>query len=87
MYYFSFHLRLHHRASFVLDITSHFEKKMEAVMCYHSQFLEGRPTTFPTFLDDVRGNARYWGWTIGACYGEPFLCREEVGLRDLQHLV
>jgi bacillithiol biosynthesis deacetylase BshB1 len=87
IYYFSFHLRLHHRASFVLDITSPFEKKIEAVASYRSQFIEGRPTTFPTFLDDLRAHARYWGWTIGAGYGEPFLIREEVGLRGLRDLL
>jgi N-acetylglucosamine malate deacetylase 1 len=87
VYYFSFHLRLHHRASFVLDISPHFDKKLEAVASYRSQFVEGRPTAFPTFLDDLRANARYWGWTIGAGYGEPFLIREEVGLRGLRDLL
>jgi bacillithiol biosynthesis deacetylase BshB1 len=87
LYYFSMHLRLHHRASFVLDVSSHFEKKMEAVACYHSQFVEGRPTAPPTFLDDLRARFRYWGWTIGCEYGEPFLCREEVGLRGLRDLI
>jgi hypothetical protein len=38
-------------------------------------------------LDDVRDRARYWGWAIGAGYGEPFVCREEVGLRSLRDLV
>jgi bacillithiol biosynthesis deacetylase BshB1 len=87
IYYFSYHLRLHHRASFVLDITPHLEKKIEAVACYHSQFIEGRPTAFPTFLDDLRTHARYWGWTAGTTYGEPLLTREEVGLRSLRDLI
>jgi bacillithiol biosynthesis deacetylase BshB1 len=87
VYYFSFHLRLHHRASFVLDITPHMEKKIEAVTCYRSQFIDGRSMNFPTFLDDVRANARYWGWTIDTGYGEPFLIREEVGLRGLRDLI
>jgi bacillithiol biosynthesis deacetylase BshB1 len=87
VYYFSYHLRLHHRASLVLDITPHLEKKIEAVACYRSQFIEGRPTSFPTFLDDLRAHARYWGWTIGTTYGEPLLTREEVGLRGLRDLL
>jgi bacillithiol biosynthesis deacetylase BshB1 len=87
IYYFSVHLRIHPRPSFVLDITAHVETKMRAVACYRSQFIEGRPTTPPTLLDDLKDRARYWGWAIGAGYGEPFLTREEVGLRDLRDLV
>jgi bacillithiol biosynthesis deacetylase BshB1 len=85
-YYFSVHLRLHPRPSFVLDITPHLEAKMRAIACYRSQFIDGRPTTPPTILDDLRDRARYWGWAIGCAYGEPFLCREEVGLRSLRDL-
>jgi len=86
-YYFSVHLRLHPRPSFVLDITPFLETKMRAVACYRSQFIEGRPSTPPTLLDDLRDRARYWGWSIGTPYGEPFVCREEVGLRSLRDLV
>jgi N-acetylglucosamine malate deacetylase 1 len=86
LYYFSVHLRLHHESSLVLDVSAQFEKKMRALACYHSQFIAGRPTTAPTFLDDLRARFRYWGWTIGCEYGEPFLCREEVGLRSLRDL-
>jgi LmbE family N-acetylglucosaminyl deacetylase len=86
-YYLSVHLRLNLKPSFVTDITPHIDAKMAAVSCYRSQFITGRPTTPPTFLDDLRDRARYWGWAIGACYGEPFLCREEVGLRSLRDLL
>jgi N-acetylglucosamine malate deacetylase 1 len=85
-YYFSVHLRLHPRPSFVLDITAHIEGKMRAIACYRSQFIEGRPTTPPTLLDDLRDRARYWGWAIGTGYGEPLVCREEIGLRGLGDL-
>jgi N-acetylglucosamine malate deacetylase 1 len=85
-YYFSVHLRLRTRPSFVLDVTPYLERKMEAIACYRSQFIEGRPTAPPTLLDDLRDRARYWGWAIGTRYGEPFVCREEVGLRSLRDL-
>jgi LmbE family N-acetylglucosaminyl deacetylase len=80
-------LRLHLRPSFVVDVSRFHDKKMQVLECYRSQFITGRPTTPPTFLDELRDRARYWGWTIGAGYGEPFVCREEVGLRSLQQLV
>jgi bacillithiol biosynthesis deacetylase BshB1 len=86
-YYFSVHLRLHPRPSFVLDITPHLEGKMRAIACYRSQFTEGRSPTPPTILDDLRDRARYWGWAIGTGFGEPFVAREEIGLRNLGGLV
>lgn len=87
LYYFTMHLRLHVKPSFVVDVTPYHETKMLAVACYRSQFIEGRSTTPPTGLDDLRDRARYWGWAIGAGYGEPLLCREEVGLRGLRDLL
>src|SRR5205814_6537680 len=54
LYYFSVHLRLHPKPSFVLDVTPHLEDKMRAVACYRSQFITGRPAAFPTLLDDLR---------------------------------
>jgi N-acetylglucosamine malate deacetylase 1 len=87
IYYFSVHLRLHLRPSFVLDVTPHIDRKMEALASFRSQFIEGRPTATPTIFDDLRDRARYWGWTIGVGYGEPFLCREEVGLKGLRDLL
>jgi len=86
VYYFSVHLRLHPKPSFVLDVSAHLEDKMRAIACYHSQFIEGRPSMPPTILDDLRDRARYWGWAVGVRYGEPFVCREEVGLRSLRDL-
>jgi len=86
-YFLSVHLRLHVQPSFVVDVSAHHAAKMNVLECYHSQFIEGRATTAPTFLDDVRDRARYWGWTIGTHFGEPFVCREEVGLRSLRDVV
>lgn len=87
IYYLSVHLRLHIQPSFVVDVSKHHETKMRVLECYRSQFLEGRSTEKPTFLDDLRDRARYWGWTIGRLYGEPFVCREQVGLGKLQDLL
>jgi bacillithiol biosynthesis deacetylase BshB1 len=84
LYYFSVHLRLHVQPSFILDVSPHFEKKLEAVACYHSQFVQGRPAN--AISDQLRTAGSYWGWTIGTKYGEPFRTREEVGLTDLRSL-
>ncbi len=86
LYYFSVHLRLHPKPSFVTDVTPFIDAKMKALECYRSQFIEGRPTTPRSLLDELRDRARYWGWAIGTGYGEPFVTREEVGLRGLRDL-
>jgi bacillithiol biosynthesis deacetylase BshB1 len=86
LYFFSVHLRLHIQPSFVIDVSEQHAAKLRAVACYHSQFVHGRPTSFPTFLDDLCNWSRYWGWAIGTRYGEPFVSRELVGLRGLHDL-
>lgn len=87
LYYFSIHLRIHPRPAFVMDISDHIDSKMQALRCYESQFITGRSQQFPTALDDIRDRARYWGWSIGKAYGEPFASREEIELRSLSTLV
>jgi N-acetylglucosamine malate deacetylase 1 len=87
LYYFGIHLRNHPRPAFVLDISAHLESKMSAIRCYESQFVTGRAQVFPTPLDDIRDRARYWGWSIGRAYGEPFASREELGVASLGGLV
>lgn len=84
-YYWSIHLRIHPQPAFVLDVSEHLEGKLAAVRCYKSQ-LRHRSEDGPTLLDDLRDRARYWGWTIGRTYGEPFASRETIGLSDLRHL-
>jgi N-acetylglucosamine malate deacetylase 1 len=84
-YYWSIHLRIHPSAAFVVDISPHIESKLNAVECYQSQ-LEGRSTEHPTLLDDIRDRARYWGWTIGTAYAEPFASREQIGISSLRAL-
>ena len=60
--------------------------KMQALACYHSQFVAGRPATPPTIFDDINARAGIGAGRSAPLYGEPFLCREEVGIRNLQHL-
>jgi bacillithiol biosynthesis deacetylase BshB1 len=85
--YYCVHLRVVERPAFVLDISQHWDNKLAAIECYRSQFITGRPTESPTFLDRLRDQAAYWGWSIGTAYGEPFACKEAVGLASLRDLV
>jgi bacillithiol biosynthesis deacetylase BshB1 len=85
-HYYCVHLRHQAQPAFVLDISAEFERKMQAIACYASQFVTGRPKEPPTFLDQLRVEAAYWGNLIGCRYGEPFAAREPVGLSSLQPL-
>jgi len=83
-HYFCVHLKLVPQPAFVLDITSFWDRKLESIQCYQSQFVTGRS---PAFLDGLRDQAAVWGMAIGKTYGEPFACREPLGLASLQHLI
>ncbi|QDT56205.1 1D-myo-inositol 2-acetamido-2-deoxy-alpha-D-glucopyranoside deacetylase [Caulifigura coniformis] len=86
-HYWSIHLRIHPKPSFVLDISSAIDAKMEAIACYRSQFTEGREPVFPSPLDDIRDRARYWGWSIHKAFGEPFASREDIGISAFDSLL
>ena len=70
----------------MLDITDQWPRKREALECYQSQFVTGRAHEKPPLMDRLQTAAAYWGQLIGAEYGEPFACREPVGLRSLRDL-
>ncbi len=86
-YYYCVHLKLAPQPAFVLDISDVWEKKIESIRCYESQFATGKPTASPTFYDRLRDEAAYWGKSIGTAYGEPITTREPLGLGRLDGLV
>lgn len=86
-YYWSIHLRIHPKPSFVFDISDVIDQKMEAINCYQSQLVTGRSDQFPTILNDIKDRARYWGWTIETAYAEPFASREEIGIMNFTDII
>jgi bacillithiol biosynthesis deacetylase BshB1 len=87
LHYFSVHLRLVVPPALVLDISPYWPQKQAAIECYQSQFVAGRTSEAPTFIDRLRDQAAFWGWSIGAAYAEPFASREPVGLASLRDLL
>jgi len=75
--------------TFVVDITSSFEKKMHAVAAYRSQFYtpsSKEPETFiakKSFLDMIEARARHFGALIGVDYGEAFITKQPPRIDDL----
>jgi bacillithiol biosynthesis deacetylase BshB1 len=86
-YYYCMHLRAIPQPAFVVDISQYWRQKVAVLECYRSQFVEGRQHTDPPFLERVRELAAAWGWSIGVRYGEPFTCREPIGLRGFDGLI
>jgi bacillithiol biosynthesis deacetylase BshB1 len=84
--YYCVHLKMAAQPAFILDISDQWERKLAAIRCYYSQFIAGRDSTPPTFLDQLRDEAAYWGKTIGVRYGEPFHSREPIGMSSLHCL-
>lgn len=81
--------------SVIVDISDVFEKRMQTVTAYGSQFArsnqgdkiknEDEPDTFLTqsgFYEWIEARARHYGMIIGAEFGEPFWTYEAVGTRD-----
>lgn len=74
--------------SFIVDITSTFQTKIEAMKAYKTQFhnheLEDNgPETFistPEFLQFIEARAKTYGFKIGKKFGEPFFSEEYVEL-------
>lgn len=73
--------------SFVVDITDHLEKKLEAIRCYKSQFTrKGKgaktPISAPDFEEDLKAFWRFHGHNVGALYAEPFAMDGAPALHD-----
>jgi len=85
IYSTSFRERIEH--SFIVDITEQFERKIQAVKCYHSQFkdMKKRTDVFIPGLDVfdfMRIKAVNYGIMIGVRYGEAFITKELLAVED-----
>jgi N-acetylglucosamine malate deacetylase 1 len=74
--------------SFVVDITRHFERRMESLLCYRSQYGETSEgaTIFPDeaeIRERLAAIARFYGNLIGVRYGEPFVVKETMRIDDV----
>jgi LmbE family N-acetylglucosaminyl deacetylase len=74
-----------------VDISDAFERKLEAIRCYGSQFddVKAMGELFPAdvpFYDLIRIQDAHYGSLIRAAYGEPFYTRETLGVADVVKL-
>jgi len=79
------------KPTFVVDITDAFEKKLEAIQCYASQFDDAIQAgeVFPNgepLYDIIRHQAAHYGSLIRTQYGEPFFTTETMRVDDVATL-
>jgi len=79
------------KPTFVVDITESFEKKLEAVAAYASQFGEAVQAgeVYPNgepLADLMRHHAAHYGSLIRSRYGEPFHTTETMRVEDVAAL-
>jgi bacillithiol biosynthesis deacetylase BshB1 len=74
--------------SFVVDISAQFDRRMEALLSYRSQYGAGGEASdvFPEpgeIRERLAAVARFYGNLIGARYGEPFVVKETMRVDDV----
>lgn len=77
--------------SFVVDISGQFDRRMEALLRYQSQYGDAAEggDLFPNqneIRERLAAVARFYGNLIGVRYGEPFVMKETVRVEDLSAL-
>lgn len=81
------------RPDFVVDVTPHFARKMEAIRAFKSQFYSpestepNTPISSREFMEFLEGRARELGRNIGVEFGEGFIGQRTPGISDLTVLV
>lgn len=84
-YFFASHLRATPAANFFIDISDEFEKKMQAVKCYRSQFLDNSKNNFVfSYIESIN---RYWGSLVKKEFAEGLFAKEAIKIDDLNTLL
>ena len=79
------------RATFLVDISTHIETRLQALLAYRSQY-GNRPEGAGLFVpeEEIRermfATARHYGLLAGVRYAEPFVQKEVALADDLMHL-
>lgn len=78
----------------MVDISAHYEQKLQAVLAYTTQFNavddQGEPQTYissPQFLDSVRARALMLGKRIGVEYAEGFISEKVLGISSFDAFI
>ncbi len=78
---------------FVIDISSVFDKKIEAIQAYKTQFYNPdskEADTYissPEFLESINYRSKMFGKLIGVKYGEGFLSKKMIGIQSFDAFI
>lgn len=73
----------------VIDVSDYIDNKIEAIMCFSSQFYDKdskepeTPISSEQFLEHIKGRAVQFGRGINAKYAEGFTCSSYVGIESI----
>jgi N-acetylglucosamine malate deacetylase 1 len=82
-----------HEPTVIVDISDTFERKMEAIKAYKSQFHDpnsNEPITYiatQDFLEQIKSRDTLMGKRIGKAYAEGFICENVPGIKDFDDLL
>jgi N-acetylglucosamine malate deacetylase 1 len=80
------------RPSFLVDISGQFQRKVEAINCFASQFagnMKDITELYPAWgrlLDRVTTQCKHYGHLMGVDYAEPFVVKEVMAVDDIVKL-
>ena len=78
---------------FVIDITKYYDKKIEAINCFKSQFYDPKskePKSFISskeFMNFINARAIEMGHSIGSVYGEGFTSENKLRINSLKSII
>jgi len=78
---------------FVFDISGYFDKKLESIMCYKTQFFNpdlDEPQTYissPSFFDSIKARSMMLGKRIGVQYAEGYITRKMIGVDSFDSFI
>ncbi len=79
------------KPAFVVDITQQFDRRMESLLAYRSQYgaVTDGAAIFPDeaeIRDRLANTSRFFGNLIGVKYGEPYVVKETMRIDDVVEL-
>lgn len=90
--YFHFMQKYEFTPTFIIDVSSVYEKKKQSILAFGSQFYDPKSKERETmlsshfFLDSIYARDKHYGSLINVEYGEPFYSVEPLGFSSLTDL-
>jgi len=78
---------------FIFDVSAYFDKKLESILCYKTQFFNpelGEPETYissPAFFEGIRARAMMLGKRIGVQFAEGYISKKMIGINTFDSFI